>query len=185
VLGPVLPNFDSEPPEWIVKGKFCERPTYKTGTVLHWSKTRTGNVLLRAGGRERQALRFDPYFGIGGEDIHFFKHLASNGRKFVWCNEAPVHEAVPKERCTKRYFLKRSFLQGYISVNYYKGDRWALHKAGFFAKSLLAMLSYTILLPATALLGTHRYMKYLTKDIYHLGRFASASGIVKLKSRLV
>ena len=48
ILGPVLPYYEQEPPQWIIKGKFHERPSHATGTVLHWTKTRTGNVLLRS-----------------------------------------------------------------------------------------------------------------------------------------
>src|SRR5712664_2193634 len=47
VLGPVLPYFDDGVPQWIVKGKFYDRPQHRTGTVLNWQQTRTGNVLLQ------------------------------------------------------------------------------------------------------------------------------------------
>src|SRR6266480_976888 len=48
VLGPVKPHFCEEPPEWLVKGRFYERPTYATGFVIDWRKGRTGNVLLKS-----------------------------------------------------------------------------------------------------------------------------------------
>ena len=47
VLGPVRCHFDEEPPKWVVKGRFYERPTYPTGFVIDWTKGRTGNVLLK------------------------------------------------------------------------------------------------------------------------------------------
>ena len=31
VLGPVRPHFDSPPPSWIIRGRFCERPEHETG----------------------------------------------------------------------------------------------------------------------------------------------------------
>ena len=34
VLGPVLPAFDYEPPVWIKKGRFFERPRHPTGTSI-------------------------------------------------------------------------------------------------------------------------------------------------------
>ena len=46
ILGPVKPHFDQSPPAWIVKGGFYDRPSYPTGTVIDWSKGRTGNTLL-------------------------------------------------------------------------------------------------------------------------------------------
>jgi len=47
VLGPVRCHFDEKPPQWVVKGRFYERPSYPTGYVIDWTKGRTGNVLLK------------------------------------------------------------------------------------------------------------------------------------------
>src|SRR4029450_12464401 len=47
VLGPVKPHFDATPPEWIIRGGFCERPVYETGRVMKWDEGRTGNILFR------------------------------------------------------------------------------------------------------------------------------------------
>src|SRR5258708_4616285 len=47
VLGPVKRQFDEPPPDWVSKGNFYERRTFRTGTVLHWKHGRTGNVLLK------------------------------------------------------------------------------------------------------------------------------------------
>ncbi len=47
VLGPVRPHFEESPPDWIITGRFCERPEHPTGTVMDWEECRTGNVLLR------------------------------------------------------------------------------------------------------------------------------------------
>src|SRR5438128_1239084 len=46
-LGPVKPDFAEPPPQWVVDGKFYDRPTYPTGFVIDWRKGRTGNVLLK------------------------------------------------------------------------------------------------------------------------------------------
>jgi len=47
VLGPVKPHFEHKPPQWIIKGKFFERPEYGTGYRMNWPETRTGNLLFR------------------------------------------------------------------------------------------------------------------------------------------
>jgi succinoglycan biosynthesis protein ExoM len=65
--GPVKPYFETPAPEWVVKGKFYDRPTYPTGYVIDWRKGRTGNVLLkkslfRAG---ETAFRYAIENGIG------------------------------------------------------------------------------------------------------------------------
>ena len=33
-LAPVRPHFETPPPAWLVRGRFCERPEHPTGTVL-------------------------------------------------------------------------------------------------------------------------------------------------------
>src|SRR5207245_11457920 len=49
VLGPVKPSFEQEPPKWVVRGGFYDRPTYPTGLVIGWKQGRTGNVIMRRG----------------------------------------------------------------------------------------------------------------------------------------
>ena len=46
VIGPVIPYFEKTPPSWIIQGRICERRTFPTGKHLHWTETRTGNVLF-------------------------------------------------------------------------------------------------------------------------------------------
>ena len=65
VLGPVKPHFEIDPPQWIIKSKLFERPSHKTGLVLHWSNTRTGNVLFRKNIFNERENMFDPEFGSG------------------------------------------------------------------------------------------------------------------------
>jgi glycosyltransferase involved in cell wall biosynthesis len=67
VLGPVKPYYDVQPPAWVVKGKFYDRPTYPTGLVIDWRKGRTGNVLFRRKIIEGLEQPFNPLF-ITGED---------------------------------------------------------------------------------------------------------------------
>jgi glycosyltransferase involved in cell wall biosynthesis len=39
MLGPVRPYFQHQPPAWLTKGRFCDRPEPATGHVLPWSST--------------------------------------------------------------------------------------------------------------------------------------------------
>lgn len=183
VLGAVIPHFEEKPPDWVIKGKLCERPTYETGTVLHWSNTRTGNVLLRKRILEDREHVFDPAFGVGGEDVVFFKEMQTKGYVFVWCNNAPVYEVVPVYRLTKKYFLRRAFLQGNISLHYYKNTLDFRQKTKIFIKTIVAFILYTLMLPFVYLAGIHIFMKYLIKDIHHISRFLAMLGIVKVKKR--
>jgi len=95
ILGPVLPYYETPPPQWIIKGKFHERPSHETGTVLPWPKTRTGNVLLKRDIFNNKDNMFKTEFGSGGEDRDFFRRMIRLGFRFVWCNEAPVYESIP------------------------------------------------------------------------------------------
>lgn len=183
VLGPVVPKFEKKPPEWIIKGKLCERPRYETGTVLQWSKTRTGNVLIDKQAIEANNVVFNPDFGNGGEDVVFFKELGQKGCVFIWCNEAPVYESVPIERCTKLYFFRRAFFQGNVSFWYSTGTLHYSDKLRIFIKSFVAVLIYTLILPLAYAGGTHRLMKYLIKDIHHVSRLLELSGLVVVKQR--
>ncbi|HEX8950107.1 MAG TPA: glycosyltransferase family 2 protein, partial [Dissulfurispiraceae bacterium] len=117
VLGPVLPHFEKEPPRWILKGRFFDRPSHPTGHVLQWQNTRTGNALLKRELFQEGGLWFNPDFGSGGEDRDFFRRKIEEDRVFVWCNEAPVFEVVPPRRWERTVLLKRALLRGKMALN--------------------------------------------------------------------
>lgn len=176
VLGPVRPRFETEPPRWIVRSRVCERPSHPTGTALHWRQTRTGNVLLRRDVITETGIAFDPAYGTGGEDVDFFRRAAKAGKKFVWCEEAPAYELVPPARLRRRYYLKRAFLQGRISLKYATEQHTAAAVARVAAKAFVAASAYTCLLPFLFLLGDHVGMRYLIKDCHHVSRLLAVFG---------
>jgi glycosyltransferase involved in cell wall biosynthesis len=137
VLGPVLPSYETEPPSWVVRGKFYERPSHETGELLTWKNTRTGNVLFRRTLLLDDDDWFRTEFGSGGEDRDFFKRMIAKGHQFVWCAEAPVLESVPAERCTRYFMIRRAFLRGQLP--HFKGID--------LLKSLVAVPVYSSLLP--------------------------------------
>jgi glycosyltransferase involved in cell wall biosynthesis len=167
-LGPVRPSFEHPPPAWLVRSRLCERPEHPTGAPLHWRQTRAGNVLLR-----RQALHgltppFRPIFVNGGEDQDFFRRLAARGHRFVWSNEAVVHEVVPPGRCTRSYLVRKALLRG-------QNERFAL-TARSIVTSLVAVPVYALLLPP--LLPAHSlFMRYLVRLMDHTGRLLGAVGV--------
>jgi succinoglycan biosynthesis protein ExoM len=175
VLGPVRPYFDQNPPKWVIRGQLCERPSHPTGAILHWSQTRTGNVLLRSDLFRKNGIWFDPAYATGGEDTDYFKRAMGAGAKFVWCEEGPVYELVPAERLNRSYFLKRALLQGRISLKFYQGTGLL----GLFLvalKTTIAAAAYFLLLPFVYLRGEHVLMKYLIKLCHHLGRIGAFVG---------
>jgi succinoglycan biosynthesis protein ExoM len=178
-LGPVYPFFDSQPPDWIIKGGFCERSTHRTGTLLRWNQTRTGNVLLKREVFDKYNLCFDENFKTGGSDQAFFKKAMEKGCRFVACNEAPVYEVVPTERWTKRYYINRALVNGFNSCKYETGaSRFKTP-----VKSTVATIAYLFALPFCALIGIHRLMQCIEKGSYHLSRVLAVFGIELVKKR--
>lgn len=182
-LGPVHPFFVQQPPAWLLKGGFCERPVHRTGTLLQWHQTRTGNVLLKREVFEKYHLSFDENFKTGGSDQQFFKQAMGAGCRFVAVEEAPVYEIVLPERMQKSYYLKRAMVNGY---NAHKYD---VHKNNILAllivplKSIIALVIYMIILPVAALLGSYHVIKYLEKGLHHTSRLFAMLGIELVKRR--
>lgn len=164
VLGPVRPHFDEPPPRWLVKGRFCERPEHPTGTVMHWTKCRTGNVVFRRAIIDGIGEPFLRQFGTGGEDQDFFRRMSDKGNTFVWCNEAPAYETVPPGRWTRSYMFKRALLRGRNVLKHPKG------RVRLVLQSLIAVPLYTLLLPITLLVGQHVFVKIAVKFCDHAGR---------------
>jgi succinoglycan biosynthesis protein ExoM len=179
VLGPVRPRFEAEPPQWIIKGKLCERRSFKSGTILKDPRdTRTGNVLFRRKILNDKEIVFDPRFGrTGGEDTDFFKRMIEKRKVFVWSNEACVYETIPPERLKGAYFLKRALLRGVVN------SRDMSFVSISALKSVIAFVLYTSTLPVWLLLGYHVFMKYLIKDCDHIGKLLGLCGIEVINER--
>ena len=177
VLGPVRPHFDQPPPDWIVKGRLCDRPEHPTGTVLRWSQGRTGNVLFRRAILPDLDPPFRAEFGTGGEDQDFYRRAMECGAKFTWCNEAIVYETVPPSRCRRRYMLKRALLRGRNSLKHARG------RGAMIAKSLVAVPLYLLSLPVSLLRGHHRFMQTSVRLCDHLGRILTILRINPVSER--
>ena len=168
VLGPVKPLFDTGAPRWVTKCGLFDRPDYPTGTILPWRETRTGNVLFKRELLDSVHPPFRPEFR-SGEDQDFFKRLIETGRKFTWCSEAAVYEAVPAVRWSRKFMLRRALLRGTCAA-YHAGPRG-------IATSLVAIPLYTAALPFALAAGHHRFMRLLVKLCDHLGKILALLGI--------
>jgi glycosyltransferase involved in cell wall biosynthesis len=177
VLGPVLPHFEEEPPAWVRKGRFFERPTHPTGHPISWPEARSGNVLLVGAAVRSLDPPFRPEFPTAGEDVDFFRRMAQNGCTFVWCHEAAVFELVPSSRCTRRYLLRRAALRG---SNFPKHPTHRLRNA---VKSLIAVPCYTLALPVLAIVGHHVFLHYLIKLLDHGTRLLAFAGLPVITER--
>ncbi len=177
VLGPVKPHFDAEPPRWVVKGRFYERPTHPTGFVMPWAECRTGNVLFRRSILPVNEPVFRREFGTGGEDQDFFRRMIQAGHKFIWCDEAVAYEVVPPVRWTRRFMLSRALLRGKNSLRQRRGRLKNLLKA------LVAVPLYALALPFLFLAGQHHFMKYSVKMVDHFGRLLALLGLNPVRER--
>ena len=178
VLGPVKPHFAAEAPEWIVNGGFYDRPEHRTGYLLDWTQCRTGNVLLRGQLFSGKTLPFRPEF-LSGEDQDFFKRMIESGHAFVWCNEAVAYEAIPPARWKRWFLVRRALMKGVFS----------LHNHGSLPlpilQSLIAAPAYAVALPLVLVFGQARFMSYLFKLSYHLGRLLALFGVNPIRQPYV
>lgn len=180
VLGPVKPFFETMPPAWAARSSLFDRPRYQTGVTIHWKDTGTGNVLVRRAVLDAVHGPFKAEFGSGGEDLDFFRRAIDAGYVFVGCEDAVVHEPVPAERTRLSFQLKRALLRGKTSL------AAPLHVRRFgVAKSLVACLLYTLLLPVFFVAGRHVFVEYLVKDFDHLGKLMAFCGIDVLRQKYV
>jgi succinoglycan biosynthesis protein ExoM len=178
VLGPVLPQFETNPPAWVTRGRFYERPTHATGFTIDWTEGRTGNLLLRRAMLDGIEPVFRPEFGSGGEDRNFFRRMIDAGRVFVWCNEAEVYERVPALRWKRSFMIRRALLRGKMALNHQRG-------LANLTKSFLAVMGYTLALPIFFVLGQHLFMKYLIKTCDHAGMIAAFAKVNLIREKYV
>jgi succinoglycan biosynthesis protein ExoM len=176
ILGPVLPFYAEQPPDWIITGKFHERPSHETGTILDWRYTRTGNALIRRDIFDSKDNLFRPQFGSGGEDRDLFRRLISRGFRFAWCNEAAVFEEVPPERFSRSFMLRRALLRGKTPYN-------CNIKA--YLKSMIAIPLYIMFLPVLFFMRRDISFRYLIKCFDHIGRLLAFAGIDVIKQKYI
>lgn len=177
VLGPVLPKFESEPPAWVRKAGFYQRPDHPDGMLMNWQQCRTGNVLLHRRVLDQLLPPFDRRFGAGGEDQDFFRRAARRGFRFAWCEGGFVTEVVPEHRYQRGFLLHRALLRGRQNM---------LHPEGRISgvlKSVVAVPVYAVALPLLVLMGHHLFMRYLVKLCDHAGKLLAAARVNPVKAR--
>jgi succinoglycan biosynthesis protein ExoM len=115
VAGPVLPEYESEPDEWVQAGRFFIRRRLPTATRLDVAAS--GNMLLDLPQIAACGVLFDHRFGMrGGSDHLFSRTLARMGAPMVWCDEAIAFDRVPVSRMTRRWILRRAYRSGNSQV---------------------------------------------------------------------
>jgi len=164
VMGPVFPIYQVKPPKWVIKGKFFERPTYKTGPFKDWTKGRTGNLLIKKSLFDSTGIYFDLRFGKGGDDQDLTRRMMEKGFIFIWCNEAMAHETIPPDRWRLKNMIRKAFIRGKMSAQY-PGSKLIMA-----SKSIIAISAYALSLPFLLLLDYALFIEYLVKIGDHSGR---------------
>jgi hypothetical protein len=163
----------------LVASGVVERERFSTGFILPSSRyTRTGNVLLWKYLFVPGDVWFDPAYGrIGGGDAEFFDRMMKKGRRFAWCDEAPVYETVPELRQKRMYYIRRAFVRGMTNAR-----NNALLSMGT-VKSVTAVAAYSCLLPVFAITSHGLFMKYLIKECDHIGKILAYVGVTPVRER--
>jgi succinoglycan biosynthesis protein ExoM len=182
-LGPVIPDFQTKPPEWVLKARLCERTRLPSGTILKWEQTRTGNALVMRELFLDPNNSFDQRFRLGGEDSTFFEKMIAKGKRFVWCDEAAVHEDVPPNRITFDYFMRRSQLIGHIACRYSSCDKTWSENVFTFCKSVFACTALLVVLPIYRLQGYHKLVIARTRSAYHWAVAMTYMGFLNIEQR--
>jgi len=111
VVGRVKSEFAKTPDPWLLAGRFFERRDLPTGTQV--DIVATNNLLLDQRRLRQCGLSFDESFGLtGGSDTMFSHEAKQLGLDFRFCHEALVYDAVPAERMTRDWVLRRSYRLG-------------------------------------------------------------------------
>jgi glycosyltransferase involved in cell wall biosynthesis len=179
VLGPVRPFYEASPPSWLLSGKILGREEFPTGTrIMNAKHTRSGNVIISKKIVHDNKFLFNPEYGrTGGEDYDFFKRMIDRNYRFIWCNEALVYENTPRSRLTRSYYLRRAFLRGVVH------SKNAPLLSSDTLKSLIASMSYTVILPLVFIFRNRSLMPIMIKDCDHLGKILARFGINVVKQR--
>ena len=168
VFGPVLPCFLSVPPAWAPAHLFEKRGD-KTGAKKRYGST--CNALIRVSEQLRNELVFRPEYGLtGGEDTDFFFRLFRKGAKLIWCNEAIVHEAIPIERMTFRWWVRRSFRGGQVLAKITSEGFFWPQKANLFLKRAIILFFHCLLFPFELLTSPLRWRRRLHFIIASIGQ---------------
>jgi glycosyltransferase involved in cell wall biosynthesis len=114
-FGPKYPIFESgKPPSWDPEGwyyttNFMVPTDTRIGRVGRQGRVLgSGNSFMRVATCLTGSQPFDEVIGAAdGEDTELFLRLLKNGRSFVWCAEASVHEVMLESRMNFGYMRLR------------------------------------------------------------------------------
>lgn len=159
VTGPVFPVFDQPPPNWIVEGRYFERPRHDHDGLIDYATT--SSVLIDMDCFGSAAEPFDAEFGLsGGSDTHFFAELYDADRRIAWCDLSHVYEAIPATRVDATWLLRREYRRGQtMSRSLRRRDPRVARYLRRLANATIQMVSGLVVLIAGLPFGKARWFR--------------------------
>jgi len=115
VIGSVRAALPPHAPRWLQVGRMLDsgRPHGADGERVHWTEGGAGNILYSGRVFYEANFRFNPAFGgTGGEDAELAARLHLAGMRLYHASGAIVHEAVPAERLSIGWLVRRRLRNG-------------------------------------------------------------------------
>lgn len=95
-------------PQWMIKGKFYEWHSFKTGSSRQSASGASSLFKIKL--VKEMGLSFHPAFNLtGGSDTFFFRQATLAGAKIVWLDERLVQEYFPESRVSVKWIRQRAF----------------------------------------------------------------------------
>lgn len=111
VQGPVRPDYETPPPDWVEQLRIFHLGPFNEGERLNFAAT--NNSVVNAAFLRRHGLKFDPRFNAtGGEDEEFYNRLRGAGGNICASEKAFVSDTVPANRLTVAWVARRKFRMG-------------------------------------------------------------------------
>lgn len=156
VLGPVVKVLPPGAPAWAASHPVFSTPSLRTGANV--SSGATNNVLIRTAALGQPRQLFDDAYGLtGGEDADFFERMKRGGLRLVWCDDAPVFEAVPPCRVTDQWVRRRSYRSGQTFYRVFVRPLPPHRKAAWLAQKSLHAMAATLWAAATRAVRHRRH----------------------------
>lgn len=111
IYGPVEPVYPAQAPTWFIKSRVFERQRFPNGASLSFAAS--NNVMIATEFLNRTRLRFDERMRFtGGSDYLFFRQAIELGMSVRWADNALVYDAIPRNRMTWPWVLRRQYRIG-------------------------------------------------------------------------
>jgi succinoglycan biosynthesis protein ExoM len=177
VVGPVISRYESNVPQWVIKGNFYQRKRNKTGDIQQ--SAATSNVLIKNEIIRKENLSFNKQLGLSGADDEcFFREFVHRGHTIIWADKAIVYEYVPSSRIGLRWLMQRSYRGGlyftFIQLQIHPGNKTLFER---IIKGGARILIGFALIIISMVRGYHTFVSGAQSIALGVGTFAGLLGL--------